>query len=224
MEPAPVPAAPPQSIWTTLTSYDNLRRAVYLVGASPGAWVFYEGFTDQLGADPVNTLERTLGLWALRFLVIGLAITPLRRLGGPNLVRYRRAIGLLAFFYAASHLCTYVYYDLELDFSAVWKEIVKRPYITVGFAAFLILVPLAITSNNAMIKRLGGPNWNRLHKLVYAASALGAIHYLMVVKTWKIGSGTPIIYAVLVLALLAFRLVVYLQKRVERSRRDTRTA
>ena len=214
-----MPAAPSKSLWTTLTSYDNIRRSVYLVGAIPAAWYFYAGFHDQLGADPVRTLERSLGLWALRLLVIGLAITPLRRIGGPNLIRYRRAIGLLAFAYAALHLFVFVWFDLNLDFSAVWQEIVKRPYITVGFASFLILVPLAITSNNTMIKRIGGPNWNRLHKLVYAACALGAIHFLMLVKTWKAENAQPAIYATLVLALLLFRLAIYLQKRAERSRR-----
>src|SRR5204863_75754 len=116
-----------------------IRRAIYVVGMLPAAWYFYLGIADQLGADPQKTLERTLGLWALRFLIACLALTPLRRLGGPNLVRYRRAVGLLAFCYAALHLTVYMLLDQGLDLAAVWADIVKRPYITVGMGAFLIL-------------------------------------------------------------------------------------
>ena len=208
----------PDRTWRLLSRYENIRRAVYIVGAMPAAWVFYRGFTDRLGADPVRLLEKTLGIWALRFLIIGLAITPLRRLTNLNLVRYRRAIGLLAFFYAALHLYAYLWFDQNLDMPAIWKDIVKRPYVTVGFAAFLILVPLAITSNNAMIKRIGGPAWNKLHKWVYVACVLAATHFIMLVKSWP---PEPLIYAGLVAVLLAFRLVVYLQKRGARAARTT---
>lgn len=206
----------PERMWRLATNFEMLRRAVYVIGALPAAWVFYRGFTDQLGADPVRSLEKTLGIWGLRFLVAGLAITPLRRLGGPNLVRYRRAVGLLAFFYASLHLYAYLWFDQGLDFAAIGTDILKRPYVTVGFAAFLILVPLAITSNTAMIKRIGGPTWQRLHKWVYLACALAATHFIMLVKSWP---PEPLIYAALVAALLAFRLVVYLQKRGSRARR-----
>jgi DMSO/TMAO reductase YedYZ heme-binding membrane subunit len=137
------------------------RAAVYLIGLQPAIWTFYLGLNDQLGADPLKTLERTLGLWSLRFLVAGLAITPLRRLGGPNLVRYRRAIGLLAFFYALFHFSVYALLDQGLDLTAIWNDIVKKPFITVGMLALAILVPLAATSNNAMIKRIGGAAWQR---------------------------------------------------------------
>ncbi len=155
-------------------------------------WYFYLGLTDQLGADPQNTLERALGLWALRFLILALAITPLRRLGGPSLIRYRRAIGLLAFYYAALHLTVYMVLDQGLDFAAIWADIVKRPYITVGMLAFTLLVPLAVTSNSAMIRRLGGAAWQRLHRLVYVAAAAAAIHFLMLVKSWTF---EPLFYA-----------------------------
>lgn len=202
--------------WQTASKPDTIRRAIYIIGALPAAWVFYRGFTDQLGADPIRTLEKTLGIWALRFLVVGLTITPLKRLGGPNWVRYRRAIGLLAFFYAALHLYAYLWFDQNLDFAAIWKDILKRPYVTIGFAAFVILVPLAITSNNSMIRKLGGPNWNRLHKGVYAACALAAIHFIMLRKAWP---PEPLIYAGLITILLAFRLYVYLQRRTQRARR-----
>jgi sulfoxide reductase heme-binding subunit YedZ len=198
-----------------LLGSDPIRRAIYVVGMQPAIWTFYSGIMDQLGADPQKTLERTLGLWALRFLIIGLAITPLRRLGGPNLVRYRRAIGLLAFTYAALHLTVYTVLDQGLDLAAIWADIVKRPYITVGMLAFIILVPLAVTSNAPMIRRLGGAAWQRLHRLVYAAAAAAAIHFVMVVKSWP---AEPLIYAGIVVALLLFRLVVRLQKRARPAR------
>ncbi|MBN9266449.1 MAG: sulfoxide reductase heme-binding subunit YedZ, partial [Hyphomicrobium sp.] len=124
----------------------------------PAVLYFYWGVTDQLGADPQNILERALGLWALRFLIASLAITPLRQLGGPNLIRYRRALGLLAFYYASLHLTTYMLIDKGLDLNAIIADIIKRPYITVGMLAFTVLVPLAITSNGPMIRRLGA-NW-----------------------------------------------------------------
>jgi sulfoxide reductase heme-binding subunit YedZ len=200
-----------------LLGSDPVRRAIYIVGMMPAVWTFYLGIIDQLGADPQKTLERTLGLWALRFLILGLAITPLRRFGGPNLVRYRRAIGLLAFYYAALHLTVYMLLDQGLDLAAIWADIVKRPYITVGMGAFVVLVPLAVTSNAAMIRRLGGAAWQRLHRLVYVAAAAAAVHFVMVVKSWP---PEPLIYAGLVAALLLFRLVVKLQKRTRPERRS----
>jgi sulfoxide reductase heme-binding subunit YedZ len=188
---------------------DPVRRAIYLTGMVPAVWYFYLGLTDQLGADPQKTLERLLGLWALRFLILALAVTPLRRLGGPNLLRYRRAIGLLGFYYAALHLTVYTVLDQGLDLAAIWADIVKRPYITIGMLAFTILVPLAVTSNNAMIRRLGGAAWSRLHRLVYVATAAAAIHFIMLVKTWP---AEPVIYAVIIAALLLFRAVARTRK------------
>ncbi len=191
---------------------DPIRRAIYIFGMLPAVWTFYLGLTDQLGADPQNTLERTLGLWALRFLIAALAITPLRRLGGPSLIRYRRAIGLLGFYYACLHLTVYLVLDKGLDLAAIWADIVKRPYITVGMLAFTILVPLAVTSNNAMIRRLGSRAWQRLHRLVYVATAAAAIHFVMLVKSWW--TPEPAIYATLIMALLLLRLWLYAQKRL----------
>jgi sulfoxide reductase heme-binding subunit YedZ len=178
------------------------RWWLYAIGLMPAVWTFYLGLNDQLGADPMKTLERTLGLWALRFLVVGLAITPLRRIGGPNLIRYRRTFGLLAFYYAALHVAVYVGLDQGLDMAAIWKDIVKRPYITIGMLAFLILIPLAATSNATMIKKLGGAAWQRLHRWVYLAAAAAALHFLLLVKSWP---AEPIIYAAIVAALLLFR-------------------
>ena len=208
----PAPAPPWQRF---LLGSDPVRRAIYVMGMLPAAWYLYLGVMDQLGADPQKTLERLLGLWALRFLIACLAITPLRRLGGPNLARYRRAVGLLAFYYAALHLTVYMLLDQGLDLAAIWADIVKRPYITVGMGAFLVLVPLAITSNAPMIKRLGGAAWQRLHRLVYVAAAAAAGHFIMVVKSWP---AEPLIYAAIVAALLLFRLVARLQKRTRPAR------
>jgi sulfoxide reductase heme-binding subunit YedZ len=182
---------------------DLVRPAIYWGGMIPAAWAFYRGSTGQLGPEPIKALEHILGLWALRFLMIGLAITPLRRLGGPSLIRYRRAIGLLAFFYVCLHLAVYIGFDQVFDLAAVWRDIVKRPYITIGMLSFLLLAPLAITSNNEMVKRLGAQAWQRLHRLVYAAALLGAIHFLLLVKSWP---PEPLIYTAIVLALLLFRL------------------
>lgn len=176
--------------------------ALYGLGLAPAAWTFALAVSDQLGADPLKVLERSLGLWALRFLVVGLAITPLRRLGGPNLIRYRRTVGLLAFIYAVFHVTVYLWLDQGLDPGLIWKDIVKRPYITIGLMSFLILIPLAVTSNATMIKRLGGAAWQRLHRWVYLAAAAAALHFIMLVKAWP---AEPFVYAAIVAALLLFR-------------------
>jgi sulfoxide reductase heme-binding subunit YedZ len=181
---------------------------VYVVGFIPAVVTFTLGVMDQLGADPLKTLERELGEWALRFLIAGLCVTPLRQAAGINLLRYRRALGLLAFYYAALHLITYMVLDQGLDWAAIAADIVKRPYITIGMASFTLLVPLALTSNNAAIRRLGS-RWNKLHKLVYIAAAGGALHYVMLVKAWP---KEPLVYAAIVAALLAYRGVRALRK------------
>jgi sulfoxide reductase heme-binding subunit YedZ len=186
------------------------KIAVYIIGFIPAVWVFYAGITDQLGADPMRYLEQALGLWALRFLVATLAITPLRQLFNINLLRYRRAIGLLAFYYAALHLTTYLVLDQGLDMAAIVADIVKRPYITIGMATFVILLPLAMTSNNAAIRRMGGQAWARLHKLVYVAAVGAVLHYILVVKSWP---PEPLVYAAIVAALLGYRLVRSLMRR-----------
>ena len=192
------------------------KIAVYIIGFIPAIWLFYAGITDQLGADPMRYLEQALGLWALRFLVATLAITPLRQLFNINLLRYRRAIGLLAFYYAALHLTTYLVLDQGLDMAAIVADIVKRPYITIGMATFVILVPLAVTSNNAAIRRMGGQAWARLHKLVYGAAVGAVLHYILVVKSWP---PEPLVYAAIVAVLLGYRLVRSLVKKPSPRRR-----
>lgn len=189
---------------------------VYILGFIPAVWLFYAGVTDQLGADPMRALEQALGLWALRFLVATLAITPLRQLLSINLLRYRRAIGLLAFYYALLHLTTYMVLDQGLDLAAIGADIVKRPFITIGMATFVILVPLALTSNNAAIRRLGGQAWARLHRLVYIAAIGAALHFVLVVKSWPM---EPLVYAAIVAGLLGYRLARSLGKRAEPRRR-----
>ena len=175
---------------------------VYLVGFLPAVSTFWMGLNDRLGPDPIRTLELTLGLWALRFLILSLCVTPLRQVFGINLLRYRRALGLLAFYYALLHLATWLILDQGLNAHAIVADILKRPYITIGMAAFAILLPLAITSNNAMVRRMGGKAWSKLHKLVYLAAALAALHFVMVVKSWP---AEPLIYAAIVAVLLLYR-------------------
>jgi methionine sulfoxide reductase heme-binding subunit len=204
-----MPRPPSTSAKRLLLGSDPVRRAIYIVGLMPAVSTFYLGLTDQLGADPQNVLERTLGLWALRFLILTLAITPLRRLGGPNWVRYRRTLGLLAFYYAVMHLSVYLLLDKDLDLAAIWADIVKRPYITVGMIAFLLLTPLAVTSNAPMIRRLGGAAWRRLHRLVYLVAAAAALHFVMLVKSWP---AEPLVYSGMVASLLLFRIVTPLQR------------
>ncbi|MBM6595869.1 protein-methionine-sulfoxide reductase heme-binding subunit MsrQ [Microvirga pudoricolor] len=177
---------------------------VYIVGFVPAVWLFYAGVNDRLGADPMRYLEQSLGLWALRFLIGSLAVTPLRQSLGINLLRYRRAIGLLAFYYAALHLLTYLVLDQGLDGSAILADILKRPYITIGMATFVILVPVAVTSNNLSIRKLGGQVWARIHKLVYVAAIGAALHFLLVVKSWPM---EPLVYTAIVAALLGYRVV-----------------
>jgi sulfoxide reductase heme-binding subunit YedZ len=207
--------APTERVVTDLIQRFIPRWAVYGLGLAPASILFALGVMDQLGADPLTRLERELGEWGLRFLIAGLAITPLRQLAGVNLIRYRRAIGLLAFYYAALHLAVYIVLDQGLDGAAIWADILKRPYITVGMASFLLLVPLAATSNNLAIRRMGAQAWTRLHKLVYVAAAGAALHYVLLVKAWP---AEPLVYAAIVAALLLYRCV----KPLARSREPAR--
>lgn len=191
------------------------RWAVYFCGALPGLWLFYLATENRLGADPVKALEHELGLWALRFLIASLAVSPLRRIGGPSLLRYRRALGLLTFFYALTHVAVYVVLDQGSDLNAIVADIIKRPYITAGMVAFTILVPLAVTSNNAMMRTMQTA-WARLHKWVYVAVIAAVLHFILAVKSWP---AEPVIYAVLVIALLGLRIVFAMNKGSRRSSR-----
>lgn len=176
---------------------------IYLAGAGWAAWLFWLGLSGGLGPEPINALERRYGEVALWLLVAGLGVTPLRVWTGVMLVKFRRALGLTAFGFVVAHLMVWAVLDLQ----SLWRigaEIVKRPYITIGFAAFLLLIPLATTSNNAAIRRLGAQSWRRLHWLTYPAVLLGAVHYVWLVKGWP---AEPFVWLGVILALLALRLI-----------------
>lgn len=190
------------------------KTAVHLLALTPLAMLAWQIRSElltgsgALGADPVAAIEHHLGIWALRLLMITLAITPLRQLTGqPALLRFRRLLGLYAFFYATLHFAAYLVLDLRGYWQTVFEEIVKRPYITVGFAAWLLLVPLAVTSTKAAIRRLGR-NWARLHKLVYAIGVLAVLHFWWIVKS---DVREPALYAGILAALLGWRLFRWLR-------------
>ncbi|MBI1493821.1 protein-methionine-sulfoxide reductase heme-binding subunit MsrQ [Rhodobacteraceae bacterium MYP1-1] len=176
--------------------------AVYLLGVLPFVWLVVQLFTGQLGVDPVKAIEHALGLYGLYFLVGGLAITPARKFLGLNLIKYRRAIGVLSFFYVATHLAVWLVLDIQLRWGEIWDDILKRPYITIGMLSFLALLPLALTSNNASVRKLGSQAWRNLHKLTYVAVPLGAVHYIMIVKGWQI---EPLLWLGAILVLLFLR-------------------
>ena len=184
-----------------------LRRVpswpLYPLGLAPMAWVWGLALTGNLGPEPVNTLIRELGIWGLWFLIASLAVTPLRRVGGPNLIRYRRALGLLAFFYVAMHFAVWAVLDLR-EIGRIVTEVVKRPYVTIGMVGFVALLPLALTSTDRAIRRMGPVAWRRLHRLAYVAGVAGALHYIWLVKGWPL---EPFLYAGLIGGLLAMRLL-----------------
>ncbi len=174
---------------------------VYLLGLIPLAWLIVRGVTGDLGVDPVRTVEHDLGLRGLQWIVGGLAISPLRWATGINLIRFRRAVGLVAFFYVCLHLAAWLLLDIQLNWAQAWEDILKRPYITVGMGALILLLPLALTSNNRSIRWLGG-RWQKLHRLVYVAAVAGAVHFLLVGKVWV---GEALTYLSIVAILLALR-------------------
>jgi len=181
----------------------NPKFWVFGVCLLPLARLIYLGGSGGLGANPIEFITRSTGTWTLVGLMVTLSVTPLQRLSGrTELVRYRRMLGLFSFFYACLHFVTYVWLDQFFDPAAIAKDIVKRPFITVGFAAFVLLVPLAVTSTHAMMRRLGR-RWQQLHRLVYVIALLGVIHYLWLVKK---DMTEPLIYGGVLVLLLAMRL------------------
>lgn len=175
---------------------------IYAAGFLPFLWIVWLTVTNGLGPDPVKAIELRLGELGLQFLVAGLVISPLRW-AGLNLIRFRRAIGLLAFFYVAMHLMTWVVLDMGLRWSEMANDLVKRWYIIIGMVGFAAMIPLAITSNNRAIRKLGAAAWAKLHRLTYVAALAGAIHYVVLVKAWPL---EPLLYLGAVLALLGARL------------------
>ena len=174
---------------------------VYIVGLLPIPWLLFQAQTGGLGAEPIKALEKELGLLALQLLIAGLAITPARRYLRLNLIRFRRALGLLAFIYVSLHLLVWLVLDVGI-LSQIWADILKRPYITIGMAGFACLVPLAATSNNFSIRKLGA-TWRKLHRLTYLAAILAGVHFIWLVKGFQI---EPLLYMAAILALLVLRL------------------
>ncbi|MDO9599774.1 MAG: protein-methionine-sulfoxide reductase heme-binding subunit MsrQ [Azoarcus sp.] len=180
-----------------------IKAMLFLLCLIPAAQLVLGWRADALGANPIETITHTTGAWTLRFLLITLAITPLRRYSGLHwLVRLRRMLGLFAFAYGMAHFATYLWLDQYFDWSAIARDILKRPYITVGFTALVLMVPLAATSSNFAIRRLGGRRWQALHRSVYAIAILGVVHYWWQVKADIL---QPLIYALVLAALLGVR-------------------
>jgi len=187
------------------------KPAVFLACLVPMGLLVRKGIESRLGANPIEVITHSTGDWTLIFLCITLAITPLRRvLGIPWLVRYRRMTGLFAFFHGSLHFLTYVWLDKFFDWHAMVKDVYKRPFITAGFTAFVLLLPLAATSTAGMIRRLGGRRWQLLHRLIYASATAGVIHYYWLVKA---DVRLPLRYAAIVAFLLACRVVIYFADR-----------
>ena len=183
-----------------------LRITVFILAALPFFRLVVAVYREDLGANPLEFITRNTGDWTLYFLCLTLALTPLRKLLQWHwLIRLRRMLGLYSFFYAALHFLTFLWFDHFFDLADMWRDLVKRPFITVGFIAFVLLLPLAITSSNAMIKRLGGKQWQWLHRLVYVIVPLGVLHYFWM-KAGKNLLLQPTLFAVLVFALLGLRL------------------
>jgi sulfoxide reductase heme-binding subunit YedZ len=199
-----------------MTSTRAIRRIVkplvFAAALGPFAWLVYHFFFGDLGVNPVETITNHTGIWTLRFVVITVAITPARWLTKWNaIIQYRRMLGLFAFFYGTLHFMTYFILDHSLVFDGVWDDVLKRPYITAGFTAFVLMIPLALTSTQGWIRRLGGRRWNLLHKLIYVTAGAAVLHYF-----WKVKLDTtyPVYYAMLVGALLAVRVAYALRRRL----------
>ena len=190
-----------------------LKPAVFLAALLPFAWLVFNVVTGRTSANPAEDIILTTGIWAYRFLLATLAITPLRRLTGWNrLIQYRRMLGLFAFFYASVHLASYVTFDRVFQWGEIAADIAKRPFITAGMAAFALMLPLALTSTRGWIRRLGR-RWQLLHRLVYLSAAAAAVHFIWKVK---VAIGEPIYYAAILAALLAFRVWWGLRPRREK--------
>ena len=195
------------------TAKTAVRVALHLLCWLPAVWLFYLAATDGLGANPAEALIRALGDWALRFLCVALAITPLRQwLHGPQLAAYRRMWGLYAFFYASLHWLAYVVFDMGLDVAAIVADLPERPFILVGTLAWLLLLALAITSIPALVRRLGGRRWQRLHKAVYAVAVLAVLHFWWM-RAGKNHFGEVWLYGSILAGLLLARVLWALRKR-----------
>ena len=175
---------------------------IYILSAGWIGWLFYLAATGGLGVEPIEALEHAYGEMALKLIVVGLAVTPMRQVLGVNLLKFRRAIGVSAFVFVAAHLLVWALLDVQ-QLGEVLSDIAKRPYVTIGMAGFLAMLPLAVTSNNLSLRKMGGAAWRKLHKLTYAAALLGVIHYIWLAKGFQL---EPVVYLLIILGLLALRL------------------
>jgi methionine sulfoxide reductase heme-binding subunit len=186
------------------------KPIVFLACLAPLGFLAVRTYNGQLGANPVEFLQHFTGDWTLRFLLITLAVTPLRKmLNFPDLIRFRRTLGLFAFTYVCLHFFTYIGPDQSFDLAAMWKDVAKRPFITVGFCGFVLLIPLAITSTKGWIRRLGGKNWQALHRLIYITALCGVVHYYWLVKS---DHRLPLLYGLILALLLLYRFVASIFK------------
>jgi len=193
-----------------------ISLVIWVACLSPLGFFVFGAFTDSLTANPIQYVLRQLGVWALRFLAVTLAISPAAKLlRQPWLIRYRRRIGLFAFAYVCLHLTTYVAIDQAFDWRTIGKDIAKRPYITIGMAAFALLIPLAITSADGLRRKLGPRRWKRLHQLIYLIAPMAVVHYYLLVKA---DHRPPLIYGAIILALLGYRLVRALIEKARKMR------
>jgi sulfoxide reductase heme-binding subunit YedZ len=194
-------------------SHRFAKPLVFCLALLPFCWLFYAAFSDQLGANPAEALIRATGNWTLRFLCLVLAVTPLRVMTQtPALARFRRMLGLFVYFYAILHLLSYSWFDMGFDLTAMGVDIAKRWFILVGFAAFVLLTPLAVTSFNRAIKALGAKRWQALHKVVYAVAGLAVLHFFWM-RSGKNDYAEVMVYAAILAGLLGWRLVRYLRAK-----------
>lgn len=196
-----------------ILSHPAAKPVLFALCLLPFAWLFYSALTNQLGANPAEALIRATGDWTLRFICIVLLVTPLRTISNtPGLARFRRMLGLFAYFYVVVHLLSYSWFDMGFDVADIAKDIAKRPFILVGFSAFVLLTPLAATSFNAAIKAMGAKRWQLLHKLVYVISGLGLLHFFWM-RAGKNNFAEVFVYAAIIAVLLGWRLRQYELKK-----------
>jgi sulfoxide reductase heme-binding subunit YedZ len=194
-----------------------LKVPVFLVCLTPSFLLIWKGFHDGLGANPIDVITRSTGKWTLTFLLITLSVTPVRKLSGLTwLIRFRRMLGLFAFFYGTLHLTTYVWLDKFFDVHEMLHDIAKRRFITAGMTAWALMLPLAITSTTGWIRRMGGKRWQKLHRLIYFSAAAGVVHFIWLVKA---DLRRPFTYGAILAILLAYRVIAWLVAKA-RARRS----
>jgi len=194
------------------------KPAVFFLSLSPLILFVWDTLTGGLSPNPIDDITDFTGTWTLRFLMITLSVTPIRKLTGWNwLIRFRRMLGLFAFFFGTLHFFTYIYLDQFFNWEEIVRDVAKRPFITVGFLSFLLMIPLAATSFDSMIKRLGARRWDLLHRLIYVTATGGVIHYLWLVKA---DISRPVTYGTILALLLLARILFWVRRRIARSRRS----